>query len=495
MIEKTIKECVYYAEGHLYLREDDVIYLTNLLLNYFGKQVPYEGPINKKALDKLEVPDLLVAEIVDYLTKEELLDEAEAFRRADWVMGMLTPLPSEVDDAFSVMYGLSPEKALDYLFELSVHNDYFQKTKVGRNLVWEARYKDGPSLLISINLSKPEKDNKEIAKLQKAPATGYPKCLLCKENLGYVGDETTPSREPLRFVPIALASEDWYLQYSPYGYFDHHCIAFKSEHVPMRIDRTTFVRLLDFVDLFPTFFIGSNSDLPIVGGSILNHEHFQGGLPVLPLLNAKVKEAVRKTKKGTVIEILNFYDTALKIEGADRQDVIDQATKILATWRHYDDPEHQIQADTGSENHNTVTPFAKKTKKGYELFLILRNNLTTKEYPEGLFHAHPEYHAIKKEGIGIIEAAGLFILPARLIRQVKAVEDVVAHRLSEKDYLAKYPDLTIFGPMIAEMEKTGISSREYIDLACQGILRNVAVYKDGNEGQEGLRAFLKEALK
>jgi UDPglucose--hexose-1-phosphate uridylyltransferase len=495
MIEKTIKECVYYAEGHLYLREDDAIYLTNLLLHFFGKPAPYEGPIDEKALDRLEVPDLLVAEIVDHLTKEEHLDEAEAFRRADWVMGMLTPLPSEVEDAFAVMYDLSPAKALDYLFELSVHNNYFQKTKVERNIVWEARYKDGPSLTISVNLSKPEKDNKEIAKLKNVPATGYPKCLLCKENLGYAGDETTPSREPIRFVPITLASEDWYLQYSPYGYFDHHCIAFKSEHVPMLIDRKTFVRLLDFVDLFPTFFIGSNSDLPIVGGSILNHEHFQGGLPVLPLLSAKVKEVVRKTKKGTVIAILDFYDTALKITGSDRKEVIDQATKILATWRHYEDPKHNIVADTGSENHNTVTPFAKKTKEGYELFLILRNNLTTKEYPDGLFHAHPEYHAIKKEGIGIIEAAGLFILPARLIRQVKAVEDVVAHRLSEKDYLAKYPDLAIFGPMIAEMERTGLSSREYIDLACQGILRNVAVYKDDQEGQEGLQAFLKEALK
>ncbi len=495
MIEKTIKECVYYAEGHLYLREDDAIYLTNLLLNYFGKKVPFDGDIDKKAIDKLEVPDLLVAEIVDYLTKEEHLEESVALRRADWVMGLLTPLPSEVDDAFGAMYDISPAKALDYLYELSIHNNYFQKTKVERNLVWEAHYKDGPSLSVSINLSKPEKDNKEIAMLKNAPATGYPKCLLCQENLGYAGDERTPSREPIRFVPITLGGEEWYLQYSPYGYFDHHCIAFKSEHVPMLIDRATFVRLLDFVDLFPSFFIGSNSDLPIVGGSILNHEHFQGGSPVLPLLSAKVREVVRKTKKGTFIEILDFYDTALKVEGSDRKDVIDQAAKILASWRHYDDPKHQIVAFTGLENHNTVTPFAKKTKHGYELFIILRNNITTPEYPDGLFHAHPEYHAIKKEGIGIIEAAGLFILPARLVRQIKEAEDAVSRKLAEKDYLAKYPDLSLFGPMIATLRKTGISSREYIDLACQGILRNVAVYKNDEEGQEGLHAFLKEALK
>jgi UDPglucose--hexose-1-phosphate uridylyltransferase len=494
MIEKTIKEAVFYAKCHLSLQEEDALYLTNLLLHQFGCPLPYEGSIDEKAIAAYQVPDAIVEDIVSYLVSEKKMDEGEAERLSTWVMGVLSPLPSVVDATFEKLYRSSPKQATDYLYDLSIKNDYIAKSKVDKNIVWNADYPDGPSLEISINLSKPEKNNKDIAKLVHAVASGYPKCLLCEENIGFEGSATHPARENIRFVPLTLNHQRWLMQYSPYVYYYNHCIVFYEKHVPMAINPDTLKALLDFVDQFPHFFIGSNSDLPIVGGSILNHEHFQGGGHYLPLLLAKDKEVLFTTKKGTKVSIADFYVTAIKLEGKDRSDLIELGSKIIATWRHYSDPEHDIIADDENGNHSTCTPFAKKEGGVFTLYLVLRNNRCTKDYPDGLFHAHPEYHMIKKEGIGLIEAAGLFILPARLVRQSQEVEDAVENNLSEKEYLSKYPDLGPFGGMIKEMKETGESSRVYINKVCQGILRNVAVYKESKEGQEGLHAFLKEVF-
>lgn len=492
-IEKTIKETLVYAEKHLDLREEDFDYFQNLLLAHFHRDIPYEGEIDESLIESYSLPDPLIADIIAYDLSQGM-DQDEAERDSTYVMGLLTPAPHEVIDAFDALYQISPEKATEYLYRLSIANNYIAKSQVDKNLFWEAHFEQGSPLEISINLSKPEKNNKDIAKLKTQKASGYPKCLLCKENVGFEGRANHPARESIRIVPLTLGGERWYLQYSPYVYYSHHCIVFYHAHVPMVVAPKTFEALLDFVDLFPHFFIGSNSDLPIVGGSILNHEHFQGGGHLLPLLRAPEREVVYTSAKQTKVSIVDFYDTCLKIQGQDRADVLALASRILLAWRKYDDPKHQILSSEGEESHSTCTSFARKLEGGYAIYLILRNNLCTEEYPDGIFHAHPEFHHIKKEGIGLIEAAGLFILPARLKRQMVEVEEVVQKNLAKEDYLKRYPDLEIFEPMILALKKSGETAESYINGVCRSILENVAVYKNDPRGQAGLHAFIKEAL-
>ena len=488
MIEKTIKELLSYAKSHLALDAEDEVYFKNILLHLFKKETPYEGEIDEKRISSLEVPDSLIQEIIDYETKEEGMTSEEAFLKADFVLGLLSPTPSKVNEKFFELAKKNDLAALDYLYELSIHNGYFQKTKVEQNLEWDASFKDGPSLKITINLSKPEKNNKDIAKLLTKVSSDYPKCRLCHDNLGFYGDTKHPARSTIRFVPLTLANEKWYLQYSPYGYFAKHCICFKDEHVPMKIEHQTFVRLLDFVDLFPSFFMGSNSDLPIVGGSILDHEHFQGGLPCLPIFQAKNKEEVFLSSKGSKVSILDFYVSALRIEGKDKEDVISLADSILDKWLPYNDIENDIIGNENGVRHNALTLISEKKGDVYNLYLLLRNNRTNEEYPDGIFHAHPEYFAIKKEGIGLIEAAGLFILPARLKRQIEEAKQSAL--MPKEEYLAKFPDMKDFEGMISAIQN-GETAESYINSVCQNILRNVAVFKDNEKGHAGFHKFLK----
>ncbi len=298
----------------------------------------------------------------------------------------------------------------------------------------------------------------------------------------------------IRFVPLTLAGERWYLQYSPYGYFRNHCICFKEDHVPMKVERKTFERLLSFVEQFPSFFMGSNSDLPIVGGSILNHEHFQGGSPVLPLFASEDKEVIFTSKSGTKVAKVDSFTNTLRISGKDKEEIMDLGEKILNAWRGYDNEELGILHETEGNKHNTVTSYALKRGEEYQLILVLRCNIVSEQYPDGVFHAHPEYHAIKKEGIGLIECAGEFVLPARLERQIKEVEESV--NLSKEEYLKKYPDMSLFEDMINAMkENPSLDAGSYVGKVCKNILKNVAVFKDDEKGQKAYDAFLKEALK
>ena len=494
MLQKTLKQFVYYAKTHLFLGEEDAIYFENILLHEFKLLSPFEGEIDEKRIASLEVPDSLIEELSKDLA-EEGNDETESERAGDFILGLLSPAPSKTEEMFlAIEKEKGAKEALDWLYKLAIDNHYFQKTKVDRNLLWEAKFKEGSPLLVSINLSKPEKNNNDIAKLLKVQSVDYPKCALCEENLGYYGDAKHAARTNIRFAMLKLAGEDWFLQYSPYGYFPKHLIAVEKKHTPMAICKKTFTRLFDFVDRFPFFYIGSNSDLPIVGGSILNHEHFQGGEPILPLLKAPIKEKVWKSDKGSEVSILDFYISALSIEGKDREDIENIGERILNAWRPYCDPKCDIISGVGEKRHNTITPFAEKRGDTYRLIIGLRNNRTNEEYPDGIFHAHPEYHPIKKEGIGLIEAAGLFILPARLLRQQKEVDDVVSRSLSKEEAQSLYPDIEPFFPMIETMEKEKISSKQYINNVCQGILKNVAVFKDDENGKEGFRRFLKEVF-
>ncbi len=492
MIEKTINELVYYAKTHLGLDEEDEIYFKNVLLHLFDKDTPYFGEINEKEIAELKVPDALIQAIVDSEVKEKGISEEEAFLKADFIFGLLSPTPSKVNEKFFSLLKEGDTKAMDYLYDLSIANGYFQKTKVDQKLEWDASFNDGPSLKITINLSKPEKSNKDIAKLLTKVSSDYPKCRLCHDNLGFYGDAKKPARSTIRFIPLNLADEKWYFQYSPYGYFKKHGICFIDKHTPMYIEHKTFVRLLDFVDMFPSFFLGSNSDLPIVGGSILDHEHFQGGLPVLPIFKAKNLVEVYHSSKNTTVSILDFYLSVLKIEGEDKEDVIAQADKILDNWLIYDDLENDIIANENGVRHNAITIISHKKEGKYNLYLLLRNNRTNEEYPEGIFHAHPEYFSIKHEGIGLIEAAGLFILPARLKRQIQEAKE--SAKLPENEYLAKYPDMKDFKDMIVAI-KAGQTAEDYINNVCRNILKNVAVFKDTNKGKDGFKKFVGKTFK
>ena len=494
MITKTIKEAIYYAYKHLGLNKEDIVYFTNLLLSYFKQTVPYEGDIDESHIDSLIVPDEIINSFTSYLINEGI-ESNEAYRKAIYVLGILSPRPSQVISNFYDKYKVDISNATKYLYDLSIANGYIAKTQVDKNEWWLASFDDGSDIEISINLSKPEKNNKDIAKLLKpATTTSYPKCLLCKENLGFEGNNHHPARENIRIIPLTLDNDTWYFQYSPYVYYNEHCILFYKDHIPMKISSWTFKCLFDFIDQFPHYFIGSNSDLPIVGGSILNHEHFQGGKHLLPLLLAKDKLIIETNFKNTIVSVVDFYNTAIRLKGKDRNEILIIANKILNTWLTYDDLANYIISNDEEGRHNALTPLLRKNGDDYEMTIILRNNKCNEQYPDGIFHAHSEYHHIKKEGIGLIEAAGLFILPARLKRQCKEVEDVIEKGYKKEEYLKIYPDLDIFEGMIKEMKENHITSRKYINNVCKNILINTAVYKNTELGQKSLLKFIKEAL-
>ncbi len=485
--ERFVKEALRYALGHLYLDKLDLDYVGNQLLHALGLDAPGEGVIDAKRIDALATPDAILDPLREGLRKDGKGEE-EIERLTDHLMGLVSPLPSAVSDTFDGLYAKKPSLATGYLYRLSIENDYIKKSRVDKNILFPARFKDGADLEISINMSKPEKNNADIAKALKTSASGYPKCALCPENEGYFGSSGHASRGNLRFVPLSLSGKTWYLQYSPYVYYPEHCIVFLGEHHPMHVDGFSIAALLDFAELFPHYFIGSNSDLPIVGGSILTHEHFQGGGHELPLLKAPFRREIG-TRDGVSLREVDFYDTCLCLVGGDKDAVAQEALRIHESWKCYDDPGNQIISRDGDGQHSTSTLIAKKRGEEYYLYLILRNNRTTARYPGGIFHAHKEFSHIKKEGIGLIEAAGLFILPSRLKRQSETVERYVAAGKTFGDLLAANPDMEGFGGMFASL-KRGYGKEAYIGGICRLILENVAVYKGDEKGRKGLDCFL-----
>lgn len=342
MIEKVINELVEYAKFHLDAKKEDEIYLKNFLLGELKIKSPSNDEVDLEKIKKMQVPDELLNEVKNYLVSSLNFSEHNANLFAAKLMGFLTPLPSQVIEKFNELETISDRRALDYLYDLSIKNNYVAKTQIDKNLVWNTSFED-KNFEISVNLSKPEKSNKDIAKLLAKvdkKEEKYPKCALCYENLGFYGDETRAPRENIRLIPLNLDNSRWYLQYSPYGYFNMHCIALKSTHSNMRIDKSTFISLLDFVDRFPSFFIGSNADLPIVGGSILNHEHFQGGEHILPVMRQKTLKEYKLTKyKNSKLYKLDWYNSCLLVESENRDEAINLSDEILKSWRKYDDLE------------------------------------------------------------------------------------------------------------------------------------------------------------
>ena len=411
------------------------------------------------------------------------------------IMGVLTPRPSQVRAKFAALYQEDPEKATDWYYTFSQDTNYIRRDRIAKDVRWKADTEYG-EMDITINLSKPEKDPKAIAAAGAAKASSYPKCQLCMENEGYAGRANHPARETHRIIPITINDSGWGFQYSPYVYYNEHCIVFNGQHVPMKIDRAAFVKLFDFVKQFPHYFLGSNADLPIVGGSILSHDHFQGGHYTFAMAKAPIEIPVTIPGYEDVeAGIVKWPLSVLRIRHADEKRLIDLADHVLQAWRGYTDEDAFIYAETDGTPHNTITPIARKKGDLYELDLTLRNNITTKEHPLGVFHPHAQYHNIKKENIGLIEVMGLAVLPSRLKEELEILADYIVEgkdiRSNEKiakhadwadSFLPKYDSITRDNVMDVLKEETGIVFTH--------VLEDAGVYKCTKEGRRAFMRFI-----
>ena len=414
------------------------------------------------------------------------------------LMGVLTPSPAEIRARFNRLYAESPAAAMSDFYQLCRDVDYIRVDRIAKNARF---FEDTPcgKLEITINLSKPEKDPKDIAAQRNAKQTGYPKCMLCVENPGYAGRIGFPARQNHRVLPLRLDNSDWYMQYSPYLYYDEHCIVFNSQHVPMKISRNTFVRLCDFVDQFPHYMLGSNADLPIVGGSILSHDHFQGGAYRFPMDDADVRIELTAPVEGVTAYVADWPMTCIVLKGKNRDALVDLSDKILTAWRGYSDPACDIYAETDAP-HNTITPIVRKEDGEYKVELVLRNNRTDAENPLGIFHPHADLHHIKKENIGLIEVMGLFILPGRLLSELAELEKYltgeydISVRPAGDSPVAKHFDWLLdiaktTGTALTAEEATA-AVRKALGVKCARVLADAGVYKQTEEGDAGVVRFM-----
>ena len=466
----------------------DQTYITNQLLMTMGLD-SYEY----EEAPALELEDILAGLLDDAVARGVCDDNITARDLFDTkLMGVLTPLPREVRAKFAALYAADPQKATDWYYTLSQDTDYIRRYRIKKDLRWKTKTDYG-GLDITINLSKPEKDPKAIAAAKSAPQSGYPKCQLCPENEGYAGRMNHPARENHRIVPITVAGADWFLQYSPYVYYNEHCIVFNAAHTPMVIDKSAFAKLLDFVTLFPHYFVGSNADLPIVGGSILSHEHFQGGHYAFPMeLSPVEKELTFRGFEDVKAGIVKWPMSVIRLDGPDKDRLVELADKILTAWRGYTDEAAFIFAETDGVPHSTITPIARRRGSDYELDLVLRNNITTEEHPLGVYHPHAELHHIKKENIGLIEVMGLAVLPARLKGELAALEEAILAGAPLTGELEKH------APWVEELktrytftaENTTAILREEVGQVFAKVLEHAGVYARTPEGQAAFQRFV-----
>ena len=492
MIDKSIRKLVCYGlEKELFTKRDEV-YVTNRLLEILGlDEYDCSEDFSDVCLEKT------LAELLDFAVSKGLTEDSVVYRDLfdTRLMGALMPRPSEVTDKFNELYSVSPKAATDYFYKLSQDSDYIRRYRVEKDIKWVTATEYG-DLDITINLSKPEKDPKAIAAAKNAPQAGYPKCMLCRECEGYAGRVNFPARQNHRVIPVKINGRDWCFQYSPYVYYNEHCIVFNSLHTPMAINRDTFKKLLDFVRQFPHYFVGSNADLPIVGGSILSHDHFQGGNYTFAMAKAPVErplvfDGFEDVKAG----IVKWPMSVIRTSSEDPERLTELADKILKAWRGYTDESAFIFAETDGEPHNTITPIARKKDGLYELDLVLRNNITTNEHPLGVYHPHAELHHIKKENIGLIEVMGLAVLPSRLKSEMAALEEAMLENrdISSDEQLAKHAewaeDIKKRHPDINSGNISGII-RDEIGHVFAKVLEHAGVYK---RTPEGTAAFIRFA--
>ena len=493
MLSESIAKLVQYGVETGLIPECERNYTTNLLLDVFYED-DYTAPEQEFQNIELEkVLDELLKEAIDRGLIEDSVVYKDLFDTR--LMNCLMPRPAEVQTTFWKKYGENPKAATDYFYKLSQDSNYIRRYRVKKDQKWTVDSEYG-KLDITINLSKPEKDPKAIAAARNVKSGSYPKCLLCPENEGYAGRVNHPARQNHRIIPITINDSPWGFQYSPYVYYNEHCIVFNSCHTPMKIERNTFVKLFDFVKLFPHYFLGSNADLPIVGGSILSHDHFQGGHYTFAMAKAPIEKHVTIPGFEDVeAGIVKWPLSVLRIRHKNPERLIDLATRVLQAWRGYTDEAAFVFANTDGEPHNTITPIARKVEDVYELDLTLRNNITTKEHPLGVYHPHAQYHHIKKENIGLIEVMGLAVLPARLKEELELLEEyilsgkdissnekIAKHEDWVKELLEKYPDINA--------ENIQAILQKEVGLVFVHVLEDAGVYKCTPKGREDFMRFV-----
>ena len=493
MLYEAIKKLVQYGINTGLTPESERIYTTNLLLDVM-KEDDYENvPCD---LSNIILEDVL-KELLDEAVKRGIIEDSITYRDLldTKLMNCLMPRPSQIQEEFWKKYEISPEAATSYYYKLSQDSDYIRRYRIKKDRKWTVDTEYG-TLDITINLSKPEKDPKAIAAAGKARSASYPKCQLCMENEGYAGRTNHPARENHRIIPITIQGEKWGFQYSPYVYYNEHCIVFNREHTPMKINRNTFVKLFDFIKLFPHYFLGSNADLPIVGGSILSHDHFQGGNYTFAMAKAPVIEQFQvKGYEDVAAGIVKWPLSVIRLQSRDSERIIDLAEHILGKWRGYTDKDAFIFAETDGTPHNTITPIARKHGDLFELDLTLRNNITTEEHPLGVFHPHSKLHHIKKENIGLIEVMGLAVLPARLKGEMELLRQYILEGkdIRSNEQIAKHADWADeFLPAYTNISADNINhilEQEIGKVFCQ-VLEDAGVYKNTEEGRKAFRRFL-----
>ena len=488
----AVDRLIEYARKNELIEECESVWAYNAVLD----------ALRADSVPDIDVPaDAELASVLDALTVDAvrrgvLTEDSVVFRDLfdTEIMGRLTPRPAQVIERFQALYAQSPKAATDWYYRFSCDTNYIRRDRITKDLKWVARTEYG-DLDITVNLSKPEKDPKAIAAARNMPAADYPRCQLCIENEGYAGRVNHPARQNHRMVPITINGSPWFLQYSPYVYYNEHCICLNSVHTPMKVDRACFDKLLDFVRQFPHYFVGSNADLPIVGGSILAHDHFQGGRYEFAMERASVERPFMfPGYEDIAAGVVKWPMSVIRITGPDRERLTSLAERILAAWRGYTDEDAVIFAHTDGEDHNTITPIARRRREDFELDLVLRNNLTTPEHPLGLYHPHAELHHIKKENIGLIEVMGLAVLPARLKEELTAVaeklaagEDLRADALTEKhaDWAESFRDryaITAENAWEVVQHETG--------LVFAKVLEHAGVYRRDPAGQAAFDRFL-----
>lgn len=493
---------INFGLKHKLFEKEDVTYMRNSLIELFKLD---EYIIEKIEAEELENATSILDNLLDYAYKKGLLESNTPVYRDlldTKIMSLLMPRPSQVINNFNLLYNINKKAATDYLYDLSKSCDYVRTSRIAQNITWKTNTNYG-HIDITINLSKPEKDPKAIAAARSVVSASYPKCLLCKENVGYTGRLNHPARQNLRIVPFSLANEEWNLQYSPYSYYNEHCIILSSEHVPMVISKDTFDRNLEFVEKFPHYFIGSNADLPIVGGSILTHDHYQGGRYEFAMAKAKdVYEIKIQGYEDIKISIVKWPLSVIRISGADRQILSELGEKILNHWRNYSDEIVGIFSHSNEIPHNTITPIARKREKNYELDLVLRNNRCDEQHPDGIFHPHKELHHIKKENIGLIEVLGLAVLPARLKDELADIKECLLDEYKEYkmleeasliQYLDWYNEIKL---KYNNINKDNIDSiiEDEVGFVFEKVLEHCGVFKWNEDGKKAMKNYM-ESLK
>ena len=498
MLNENIKKLVEYGIETGLTPECERIYTTNLLLEMFHEDSYEDVEVQKIPVDDYgEGLEKVLSELLAEAVKRGIIEDSIGYRDLfdTKLMNCLLPRPAQVQKEFWEHYGHSPEEATAYYYKFSRDSDYIRRYRVKKDMKWKV---DSPygEIDITINLSKPEKDPKAIAAAKNAKNNSYPKCQLCMENEGYAGRLDHPARENHRIIPITINGGEWGFQYSPYVYYNEHCIVFNGQHIPMKIDRAAFTKLFDFVKQFPHYFLGSNADLPIVGGSILSHDHFQGGNYTFAMAKAPVeKEVTIPGYEDVECGIVKWPLSVLRIRHKDEKRLIELADHVLGAWRGYTDEAAFIYAETDGEPHNTITPIARKVGDVYELDLTLRNNITTEEHPLGVYHPHAQYHNIKKENIGLIEVMGLAVLPARLKEELEILADylVEGKDIRSNEKIEKHADWVAgFLPKYSEISRENVMDilKEEVGQTFVHVLEDAGVYKCNEEGRKAFLRFI-----